>query len=176
MPTGRNHVFLRRAPGFTTITSGPAAEGKVRPKWYEEYTPLQWVLASGAFGTSVAYVLHRIDIARVENDVATELKRVEEQAAAKVKRAKDEVKRAEGQAAAEMKRAADEVKRAADEVERVQEMRDLEISVAQKEVNRYKREMQLAYSNEFKPYREAISKKNKINGKAKEGKEGKEKD
>ena len=101
------------------------------------------------------------EIKRVEGERVTEIKRVEDMAAT-------EIKRVEGERVTEIKRvedrAATEVKLAATEIKRVEGERRLSEERLRAEVDRYKYDLQLRYSQDFKSYQDAKEQANKERG------------
>jgi hypothetical protein len=87
-----------------------------------------------------------MEIRRVEGERVTEIKRVEDMAAT------------------EVKLAATEVKLAATEVKRVEGERRLSEERLRAEVDRYKYDLQLRYSQDFKSYQDAKEQANKERG------------
>ena len=90
------------------------------------------------------------EIKRVEGERVTEIKRIEDMAATKVKLAAREVKRVEDMAATEVKR--------------VEGERRLSEERLRAEVDRYKYDLQLRYSQDFKSYKDAKEQANKERG------------
>jgi len=110
----------------------------------------QLTVASQVVGAVVAvvgmtaYAVHHYD--------QDEIKRLEDKAATEIKAAAMEIKRVEDKAATE-------IKLAAMEIARVEGDRKLAEDNLKAEVARYKQDVVLAYSEDYKPYREAIRKK-----------------
>jgi len=148
-PTGKGRV-LRQARLLSGTGMG-SGEGSGK----------QLTVASQVVGAVVAvvgmtaYAVHHYD--------QDEIKRLEDKAATEIKAAAMEIKRVEDKAATEIKRvedmAATEIKLAAMEIARVEGDRKLAEDNLKAEVARYKQDVVLAYSEDYKPYWEAIRKK-----------------
>ena len=86
-----------------------------------------------------------------------EIKRVEGEREAEIKRGAAEIKRVEGERAAEIKLAAAEIKR-------VEGERRLSEERLRAEVERYKYDLQLRHTQDYKPYQAAKEQANKETG------------
>jgi len=116
----------------------------------------QYAVASQVVGGVLGVIsITAVAVHHYEQDkAATDIKRVEDMAATKVKLATTEVKRVEDMAATKVKLAATEVKRVEGE-RRLWEKR------LRAEVDRYKYDLQLRYSQDFKSYQDAKEQANK---------------
>ena len=137
-PTGMGRG-LRGAFLSTTHTgTGTGSGGGSGTTQYNKFEVAKVTVAVvgtiAAVSGSIAYGVHHLD----QNMAATEIVRIEDKAATEIKLAAMEIKRVEG----DRKLAEDNLKA---------------------EVARYKQDVVLAYSEDYKPYREAI-RKNKSRG------------
>jgi len=123
----------------------------------------QYAVASQVVGGVLGVIsITAVAVHHYEQDkAATEIKRVEGERVM-------EVKRVEGERVTEIKRvedmAATEVKLAATEIKRVEGERRLSEERLRAEVDRYKYDLQLRYSQDFKSYQDAKEQANKERG------------
>ena len=110
-----------------------------------------------AVSGSIAYGVHHLD----QNVAATEIARIEDKAATEVKLAATEIKRVEGERVTEIKRVED---MAATEIKRVEGERRLSEERLRAEVDRYKYDLQLRHTQDYKPYQAAKEQANKERG------------
>jgi hypothetical protein len=104
-----------------------------------DYQPIGVVVAVAG---SVAYAVHHLhqrEIKRIHDKAATEIKRIHDKAATEIAQAKADVARVEGE-------------------------RKVSEEFLKAEVERYKQELQLAHTEDYKPYQTAISKKKEKRG------------
>jgi hypothetical protein len=111
-----------------------------------DYQPIGVVAAVAG---SVAYAVHHLDQTEIKL-AATEIKRIHDKAATEIAQAKADVARVEGERKAE--------------VARVEGERKLSEERLKAEVERYKQDVLLAYTEGYKPYQTAISKKKEKRG------------
>ena len=136
-PTGKGRV-LRGARGrFLSTTHTGTGTGSGGNSANQYAVASQVVGAVVAVVGMTAYAVHHYD--------QDEIKRLEEKAAMEIKRGED--------------KAETEIKLAAMEIARVEGDRKLAEDNLKAEVARYKQDVVLAYSEDYKPYRESIRKK-----------------
>ena len=108
---------------------------------------------TAAVAGCVGYAVHQLDqreMAHVQAKAATEIKRIHDKAATEIAQAKADVARVEGERNAD--------------VARVEGERKLSEERLKAEVERYKQDVLLAYTEDYKPYQTAISKKKEKRG------------
>jgi hypothetical protein len=95
----------------------------------------------------------------------SEIKRIDDKAATEIAHFQGEIKRIEAKGAAEIKhiesKAAAEIAQAKADVARVEDKRTMSEVFWKAEVERFKREVQLAYTQDYMPYQTAISEQKK---------------
>ncbi|EWM23030.1 hypothetical protein Naga_100740g1 [Nannochloropsis gaditana] len=116
-----------------------------------------------AVAGSTAVAVHHLDqteIKRIQDKAATEIQRIQDKATADVARDQTEIKRIQDKAATEIKRihdkAATEIAQAKADVARVEGERRLSEERLRAEVERYKYDLRLTQTQDFKPYQAAI--------------------
>jgi len=180
-PTGKGRGLLRGAFLSTLQTGTGRGSGGGSAKEYA--VGLQIVGGVLGVATFTAVAVRHLDqnmavteIARIKDKAATDIKRVEGERAAEIKRIEGEraaeiklaaagIKRVEGERAAEIKRVegerAAEIKLAAAEIMRVEGERRLSEERLRAEVERYKYDLQLRHTQDYKPYQAAKGRQTK---------------
>jgi hypothetical protein len=145
-PTGKGRVL--RGGFSSTAHTGPGTSSgeEFGKKWATIFQGIGAVL--GVAGAT-AVVVRTFD----QSEMATEIKYIESKAAA-------EIKHIESKAAAEIAQAKADVARvedkAAAEIKRVEDKRTMSEVFWKAEVERFKREVQLAYTQDYEPYQAAL--------------------
>ena len=160
-PTGKRRG-LRGAFLSTTHTgTGTGSGGGFGKQSRGDYNAIGVVAAVAA---STAVAVHHLD----QNMAATEIARIEDKAATETARIEDKAARIEDKAATEIARvedkAATEIKLAATEIKRVEGERRLSEERLRAEVDRYKYDLQLRHTQDYKPYQAAKEQANKERG------------
>ena len=142
-PTGKGRVL--RGGFSSTAHTGPGTSSgeEFGKKWATIFQGIGAVL--GVAGAT-AVVVRTFD----QTEMATEIKYIESKAAAEIAQAKADVARVEDKAAAEIKR--------------VEDKRTMSEVFWKAEVERFKREVQLAYTQDYEPYQAALVDKRKKRG------------
>jgi len=159
-PTGKGRV-LRGAFSSTAHTgTGTGSGGGSGTKSTEAYHAIG---VTAAVGGSVAYAVHQLDqreMAHVQDKAATEIRRIHDKAATEMDKAATEmhkaateIKRIQDKAATDVARIEGERK---SEVARVEGERKLSEERLKAEVERYKQDVLLAYTEDYKPYQTAM--------------------
>ena len=168
-PTGKGRVL--RGGFSSTAHTGPGTSSgeEFGKKWATIFQGIGAVL--GVAGAT-AVVVRTFD----QSEIATEIKYIESKAATEIARVQGEIKRIEDKGAAEIKhiesKAAAEIAqakadvarvedKAAAEIKRVEDNRTMSEVFWKAEVERFKREVQLAYTQDYMPYQTAISEQKK---------------
>ena len=167
-PTGKRRG-LRGAFLSTTHTgTGTGSGGGFGKQSRGDYNAIGVVAAVAA---STAVAVHHLDqnmaateIARIEDKAATETARIEDKAARIEDKAATEIARIEDKAARIEDKAATEIKLAATEIKRVEGERRLSEERLRAEVDRYKYDLQLRHTQDYKPYQAAKEQANKERG------------
>jgi len=160
-PTGKGRVL--RGGFSSTAHTGPGTSSgeEFSKKWATIFQGIGAVLGvAGATAVVVrtfdqsemATEIARVqgEIKRIEDKGAAEIKHIESKAAAEIAQAKADVARVEDKAAAEIKR--------------VEDKRTMSEVFWKAEVERFKREVQLAYTQDYEPYQAALVDKRKKRG------------
>ena len=141
-PTGKGRVLRGARGAFLSTThtgTGTGSGGGSGTTQFDKFEVAKMIVAVvgtiAAVSGSIAYGVHHLD----QNVAATEIARIEDKAATEVKLAATEIKRVEGE-----RRLSEERLRA--------------------EVDRYKYDLQLRYSQDFKSYQDAKEQANKERG------------
>ena len=141
-PTGKGHVLRGARGAFLSTThtgTGTGSGGGSGTTQFDKFEVAKVMVAVvgtiAAVSGSIAYGVHHLD----QNVAATEIARIEDRAATEAKLAATEIKRVEGE-----RRLSEERLRA--------------------EVDRYKYDLQLRYSQDFKSYQDAKKQANKERG------------
>ena len=117
---------------------------------------------------ATATAVHRLD----QGEAEAEVKRVQGEAEARLMSANAEVKRVQGEAEARLMSAE---ARSYAEIKRIEGERALAESMWRNEIEHYKREVQLSYTHDYEPYKEAKEKnREKMKKKKKREKDEKE--
>jgi len=142
-PTGKGRVL--RGGFSSTAHTGPGTSSgeEFGKKWATIFQGIGAVL--GVAGAT-AVVVRTFD----QTEMATEIKYIESKAAAEIAQAKADVARVADKAAAEIKR--------------VEDKRTMSEVFWKAEVERFKREVQLAYTQDYEPYQAALVDKRKKRG------------
>ena len=149
-PTGKRRG-LRGAFLSTTHTgTGTGSGGGFGKQSRGDYNAIGVVAAVAA---STAVAVHHLD----QNMAATEIARIEDKAATETARIEDKAARIEDKAATEIKLAVTEIKR-------VEGERRLSEERLRAEVDRYKYDLQLRHTQDYKPYQAAKEQANKERG------------
>ena len=150
--------------GFSsTAHTGPGTSSgeEFGKKWATIFQGIGAVL--GVAGAT-AVVVRTFD----QSEMATEIKYVESKAATEIAQAKAVIARVEDKAAAEIAQAKADLARvedkAAAEIKRVEDKRTMSEVFWKAEVERFKREVQLAYTQDYEPYQAAVVDKRKKRG------------
>ena len=160
-PTGKRRG-LRGAFLSTTHTgTGTGSGGGFGKQSRGDYNAIGVVAAVAA---STAVAVHHLD----QNMAATEIARIEDKAATETARIEDKAARIEDKAATDIARiedkAATEIKRFEGEIKRVEGERRLSEERLRAEVDRYKYDLQLRHTQDYKPYQAAKEQANKERG------------
>ena len=156
-PTGKRRG-LRGAFLSTTHTgTGTGSGGGFGKQSRGDYNAIGVVAAVAA---STAVAVHHLD----QNMAATEIARIEDKAATETARIEDKAARIEDKAARIEDKAATEIKLAATEIKRVEGERRLSEERLRAEVDRYKYDLQLRHTQDYKPYQAAKEQANKERG------------
>ena len=153
-PTGKGRVL--RGGFSSTAHTGPGTGSgeEFGKKWATIFQGIGAVL--GVAGAT-AVVVRTFD--------QSEIKHIESKAAAEIAQAKADVARVEDKAAVEVAQAKADVARVEDkaavEIKRVEDKRTMSEVFWKAEVERFKREVQLAYTQDYMPYQTAISEQKK---------------
>src|SRR6056297_532480 len=156
-PTGKGRVL--RGGFSSTAHTGPGTSSgeELGKKWATIFQGIGAVL--GVAGAT-AVVVRTFD--------QTEIKYVQSKAAAEIAQEKAEIARVEDKAAAEIAQAKADVARvedkAAAEIARVEDKRAMSEVFWKAEVERFKREVQLAFTQDYEPYQAALVDKRKKRG------------
>lgn len=142
-PTGKGRVL--RGGFSSTAHTGPGTSSgeELGKKWATIFQGIGAVL--GVAGAT-AVVVRTFD----QTEMATEIKYVQSKAAAEIAQAKAEIARVEDKAAAE--------------IARLEDKRTMSEVFWKAEVERFKREVQLAYTQDYEPYQAALVDKRKKRG------------
>jgi hypothetical protein len=142
-PTGKGRVL--RGGFSSTAHTGPGTSSgeELGKKWATIFQGIGAVL--GVAGAT-AVVVRTFD----QTEMATEIKYVQSKAAAEIAQAQAEIARVEDKAAAE--------------IARVEDKRTMSEVFWKAEVERFKREVQLAYTQDYEPYQAALVDKRKKRG------------
>jgi hypothetical protein len=116
---------------------------------------------------ATATAVHRLD----QGEAEAEVKRVQGEAEARLMSANAEVKRVQGEAEARLMSAE---ARSYAEIKRIEGERALAESMWRNEIEHYKREVQLSYTHDYEPYKEAKEKNREKMKKKKREKDEKE--
>src|SRR6056297_1539409 len=167
-PTGKGRVL--RGGFSSTAHTGPGTSSgeELGKKWATIFQGIGAVL--GVAGAT-AVVVRTFD----QTEMATEIKYVQSKAAAEIAQAKAEIARVEDKAAAEIAQAKADVARVEDkaaaeiaqakaDVARVEDKRAMSEVFWKAEVERFKREVQLAFTQDYEPYQAALVDKRKKRG------------
>ncbi|EWM20082.1 hypothetical protein Naga_101888g1 [Nannochloropsis gaditana] len=169
MRRGRKGRVLRGGFSSTAHTGPGTSSGEeLGKKWATFFQGIGAVL--GVAGAT-AVVVRTFD----QTEMATEIKYVQSKAAAEIAQAKAEIARVEDKAAAEIAQAKAEIAQAKAEIARVEDKAAAEIARVEDkrtmsevfwkaEVERFKREVQLAYTQDYEPYQAALMDKRKKRG------------
>src|SRR6056297_2168221 len=149
-PTGKGRVL--RGGFSSTAHTGPGTSSgeELGKKWATIFQGIGAVL--GVAGAT-AVVVRTFD----QTEMATEIKYVQSKAAAEIAQAKAEI----AQAKADVARVED---KAAAEIARVEDKRAMSEVFWKAEVERFKREVQLAFTQDYEPYQAALVDKRKKRG------------
>jgi hypothetical protein len=136
--------------GFSsTAHTGPGTGSgeEFGKKWATIFQGIGAVLGVAGATAVVVRTFDQSEIKRIEAKGAAEIKHIESKAAAEIAQAKADVARVEDKAAVEIKR--------------VEDKRTMSEVFWKAEVERFKREVQLAYTQDYMPYQTAISEQKK---------------
>ncbi|EWM20060.1 hypothetical protein Naga_101993g1 [Nannochloropsis gaditana] len=143
--------------GFSsTAHTGPGTSSgeELGKKWATFFQGIGAVL--GVAGAT-AVVVRTFD----QTEMATEIKYIESKAAAEIARVEDKAAAEIAQAKADVARVED---KAAAEIARVEDKRTMSEMFWKAEVERFKREVQLAFTQDYEPYQAALVDKRKTRG------------
>src|SRR6056297_3995590 len=148
-----NRKGTRAAGGFfSTAHTGPGTSSgeELGKKWATIFQGIGAVLGVAGATAVVVRTFDRTEIKYIESKAAAEIARVEDKAAAEIARVED--------------KAAAEIAQAKADVARVEDKRTMSEVFWKAEVERFKREVQLAFTQDYEPYQAALFDKRKKRG------------
>jgi hypothetical protein len=156
-PTGKGRVL--RGGFSSTAHSGPGTSSgeELGKKWATIFQGIGAVLGVAGATAVVVRTFDQTEIKYIESKAAAQIARVEDKAAAEIAQAKADIT----QVKADVARVED---KAAAEIARVEDKRTMSEMFWKAEVERFKREVQLAYTQDYEPYQAALVDKRKKRG------------
>ncbi|EWM19937.1 hypothetical protein Naga_102907g1 [Nannochloropsis gaditana] len=156
-PTGKGRVL--RGGFSSTAHTGPGTSNgeELGKKWATFFQGIGAVVGVAGATAVVVRTFDQTEIKYIESKAAAEIARVEDKAAA-------EIARVEDKAATEIAQAKAEIAQAKADVARVEDKRTMSEMFWKAEVERFKREVQLAFTQDYEPYQAALVDKRKKRG------------
>ncbi|EWM20041.1 hypothetical protein Naga_102106g1 [Nannochloropsis gaditana] len=154
---GKGRVL--RGGFYSTAHTGPGTSSgeELGKKWATIFQGIGAVVGVAGATAVVVRTFDQTEIKYVQSKAAAEIARVEDKAAAEIAQAKAEI----AQAKADVARVED---KAAAEIARVEDKRTMSEMFWKAEVERFKREVQLAFTQDYEPYQAALVDKRKKRG------------
>ena len=138
-PTGKGRVLREAFLSTGIMGTGTGSGGGSGKQSRVDYQAVGVVVAVASATAYAVYHLDQREMARIEGEWKSEVARIQDKAATEIALAKAEVARVEGE-------------------------RKLSEERSKAEVERYKQDVLLTYTEDYKPYQRAISKKKKKRG------------
>ncbi len=149
-PTGKGRVLREAFLSTGIMGTGTGSGGGSGKQSRVDYQAVGVVVAVASTTAYAVYHLDQREMARIEGERKSEVARIEGERKSEVARIQD--------------KAATEIALAKAEVARVEGERKLSEERSKAEVERYKQDVLLTYTEDYKPYQRAISKKKKKRG------------
>ncbi|EWM19988.1 hypothetical protein Naga_102432g1 [Nannochloropsis gaditana] len=145
-PTGKGRVL--RGGFSSTAHTGPGTSSgeELGKKWATFFQGIGAVVGVAGATAVVVRTFDQTEIKYIESKAAAEIARVEDKAAAEIAQAKAEIAQAKA------------------DVARVEDKRTMSEMFWKAEVERFKREVQLAFTQDYEPYQAALVDKRKKRG------------
>ena len=149
-PTGKGRVL--RGGFSSTAHTGPGTSSgeELGKKWATFFQGIGAVVGIAGATAVVVRTFDRTEIKYIESKAAAEIARVEDKAAAEIARVED--------------KAAAEIAQAKADIARVEDKQTMSEMFWKAEVERFKREVQLAFTQDYEPYQAALVDKRKKRG------------
>src|SRR6056297_2108982 len=163
-PTGKGRVL--RGGFSSTAHTGPGTSNgeELGKKWATFFQGIGAVVGVAGATAVVVRTFDQTEIQYIESKAAAEIARVEDKAAAEIAQAKAEIAQAKADVARVEDKAAAEIAQAKADVARVEDKRAMSEVFWKAEVERFKREVQLAFTQDYEPYQAALVDKRKKRG------------